>query len=109
MNKWTKAGILIGVIPVILMLGTLFCKYHDQFANAKELYRIKGEMLQVSANFQYYVLTNQAAKIQQRMWQLEDRHKCKVDGMPQSSKEEYRKLEQDRNKLLKESKQFEKK
>ena len=107
--NWTKWGVIIAVVPVLLALGSLFCRYHNQFAEAKELYKIRGEMLQVNSNFQYYVLTNQAAKIQQRMWQLEDRHKCKVEGMPQSSKEEYRKLEQDRNKLLEKSKQFENK
>lgn len=109
MNKWAKIGILIGAIPVLLALGSLFCKYHDRFADAKEVYKIKSTMQQVSAEFQYYTLTNQAARIQERMWQLEDRHTGGEANMPQTTKEEYRRLKQERKDLLEKSKKYENK
>jgi len=91
--SWSKAASIAGVIA-LLASGTVgFYKYHATFASA-------DQVQQVSTEFKYYRLSNQAAALQSRMWQLEDRFKCPVDQMPQSSKEEYRRIEAERKSLL---------
>jgi len=90
---WNKAAAIAGVIAVIITIGTIFYQYHATFASA-------DEVRQVSTEFTYYRLSNEAAAIQSRLWQLKDVYKCEVDQMPQTVKEEYRRLEVQRNALL---------
>lgn len=82
---WQRAAAIAAVLAVLGSGTVAFFKYHATFASA-------DEVQQVTTDFKYYVLSNQAAALQSRMWQLEDRHGCEPNRMPQSSKEEYRKL-----------------
>ena len=90
---WQKAAAIAAVLAVIGTGTSWFLKYHANFALADQVQKVSNE-------FTYYRLSNEAAAIQTRLWQLKDRHKCEVDQMPQSSKEEYRRLEGERNRLL---------
>lgn len=90
---WQKASAIAGVLAVLIVIGTLFFKYHAQFASADQVQK-------VSTEFTYYRLSNEAAALQTRMWQLKDFYKCEVNLMPQIAKEEYRKLKMDRDALL---------
>ena len=36
-TNWTKWGVIIAAVPVVLALCAVFAKYHDRFANAKEV------------------------------------------------------------------------
>ena len=116
--NWKKIGVLIAAIPVLIMVCSLFVHYHDTFAEAEvvakedeiilaQVYKVSQQVSQVSTDLKYYSLTNQAAKIEDRMYLLKDRYKCEEKDMPQTAKEEYRRLKRDRDKLLKEAKKLE--
>lgn len=93
--NWQKLAAIAAVLAVLGGGTVAFFKYHATFALADQLQ-------QVSTDFKYYRLSNQSAVLQQRMWQLKDRHKCEVNLMPQSSKEEYRRIEAERNAIERE-------
>lgn len=93
---WQRLAAIAAVLAVLGGGTVAFFKYHATFAKAESVQK-------VSTEFKYYRLSNQAAALQQRMWQLEDRFGCEngnISTMPQSSKEEYRRLEADRKALL---------
>jgi hypothetical protein len=90
---WQKAAAIAAVVGLLIVISTLFFKYHARFASADQVQKVATE-------FTYYRLSNEAAALQSRMWQLEDRYQCEVKDMPQTPKEEYRRLEVQRNALL---------
>ena len=104
--NWKKWGVVISAIGLLLVVCGLFTKYHEQFADAKEMYKINSKVMQVDARLIYFTLTNQAAEIQKRLWQLEDRYKCEEHEMPQTAKEEHRRLRMEREKLLDEAEKY---
>lgn len=104
--NWKKWGVVISAIGLLLVVCGLFTKYHEQFADAKEMYKINSKVMQVDARLIYFTLTNQAAEIQKRLWQLEDRYKCDENAMPQTAKEEHRRLRQERKRLLDEAEKY---
>lgn len=106
-TNWKKWGVVISAIGLLFVVGKVFFSYHSQFADAQEMYKINSKVMQVDARLIYFTLTNQAAEIQKRMWQLEDRYKCDENAMPQTAKEEHRRLRIERERLLKEAKKYE--
>jgi hypothetical protein len=118
--NWTKWGVIIAAIPILLTIAVMFCKYHERFALADsvcredeaivaKMYKIRDNVNQVTIDFHYYALTNQAAEIQKRMWYLLDVHKCSNSNqLPQTAKQEYRRLEEERRRLLKKAERLKK-
>lgn len=104
--NWKKWGVVISAIALLIVICKGFFTYHSQFADAKEMYKINSKVMQVDARLIYFTLTNQAAEIQKRMWQLEDRFKCDEQAMPQTAKEEHRRLRLERKRLLDEAEKY---
>lgn len=87
-------GKLLGaLVSVVTLIGFAFGAYffiENNYAKAEEVQKIEQRL-------EYKIKSDQRKEIQQRLWQLEDRYEKK--SMPETTKEEYRKL-QDEQKTI---------
>lgn len=65
----------------------------------QDIERLQGDVMQVEMRLDSKIVGDQAAQIQQRQWSLEDRYKGKIEEAPATAREEYRKLQRDREAL----------
>jgi len=78
------------IIGILVIIGVFFGAYQYQ----ESRYAKCGELKAIEQRLDYKILTDQSQSIQQRIWTIEDRYKGKE--MPDSVKEEYRKLLEDK-------------
>ncbi len=79
--------LLSSLVSVATIVGIAFGAYFYIEGN----YAKAGEVQKIEQRLEYKIKSDQGKEVQQRLWLLEDRYEKKT--MPETIKEEYRKLE----------------
>lgn len=91
-QKKVYTGIL-AVVVTLIAIGGVIIAMEDRYAKASDVQKVE-------VNLNYYILSQRAEALQQRMWQIEDRYKCPVQEMPPDAKEAHRQMKIEREDIL---------
>lgn len=96
-------GIIIGIFTIVGIFFGAFKYIDGNYAKAyqteEQIKQTTKQIKMVENRLDYKITSDQVQSINQRMWQIEDRYERKQ--MPETVKEEYRKLQEDKKELQK--------
>ena len=101
--KLSSNTVLTVLVSVGSILGMAFAAYFYIETN----YAKAAVVAQVEQRLDYKIKSDQSKEIQQRIWQLDDRYEEKQ--MPETVKEEYRKIQEEKKQLDEELKEIRRK
>jgi len=81
-------------IGVSTLLGTVFT-VDSRYAKAEDISTIKDYIQQVDRRLEIKILKDRANAIQERMWKVEDRYGMDIAKMPETIRDQYRKLKKE--------------
>ena len=81
-------------IGVSTLLGTAFT-VDSRYAKAEDISTIKDYIQQVDRRLEIKILKDRANAIQERMWKIEDRYGMDIAKMPETIRDQYRKLKKE--------------
>lgn len=88
LKKWQNLlAIFISLVTIIGIITTFLNSIDNRYASAAEFKELK-------IRYEYDKSRDIKSKLQDRIWQLEDRYK-NMNSAPQSVKDEYRKLKEE--------------
>lgn len=101
--SFKKISAIIGLmIAITTIVGMLF-KVDGRYAKAIDIDQLEQYTQQhiqkVEKRLDLKILQDQLADVRKRIWALEDRYDNNINKMPQETKEEYRKLKEEKKEL----------
>ena len=81
-------------IGVSTLRGTA-CTVDSRYAKAEDISTIKDYIQQVDRRLEIKILKDRANAIQERMWKIEDRYGMDIAKMPETIRDQYRKLKKE--------------
>jgi chromosome segregation ATPase len=94
MKKIFSSTLITNIVGILTIAGLLFGGYF--FIDSR--YALAQTVAQVEKRLDQKIVSDQLDQTQSRIWKLEDRYP-KQDKMPESVKEEYRNLQDQKQKL----------
>lgn len=96
-----------GVLTILVSLGSILGMAFGAYFYIETNYAKAAVVAQVEQRLDYKIKSDQSKEIQQRIWQLDDRYESKE--MPESTKEEYRKIQEEKKQIDEELKDIRRK
>lgn len=85
---------IIAILTILAFAFGAYFYFEKTFAHAEDMMKAMEVIKKVGDRLEYKILEDQIRAIQDRLWKLSDRYDKKE--MPESVKEEYRKLLEDK-------------
>lgn len=85
------------ILSILVSVGTLLGIAFGAYFYIDSNYAKAAEMQKIEQRLDYKIKSDQSKEVQQRIWLLEDRYYHK--NMPESTKEEYRELKEEKKTL----------
>ena len=106
-----KIGVILGaVISILTVIAFIFGAYlhlDSKFAEEEKVEEVKLNVEKVEKRLDFKIVKDKFQAVQERMWNLEDRHGGRdLEGADQSVKEEYRNLQVQQKELKEELKEL---
>ena len=94
-----RLGTILSIIVALMTLGGGLWALDARWSQSNQVNELKLYMVDLNNRLEAKIINDQITAIISRQWKLKDRHGEDVSKFPQSAKEEYRKLEKQKQEL----------